>query len=97
VYAISAFIARGLDLGLIDGIIHTLAWIARGAAVAVSVIGDKWFIDNGVDTFAEKTWDLGLRLRSIQTGQLRQYVMFIVICTIALFLIATGWTWVMAG
>ena len=48
-------------------------------------------IDNLVDTTAEKTWDLGLSLRSVQTGQLRQYVMFIVVCTIALFIVATLW------
>jgi NADH-quinone oxidoreductase subunit L len=91
VLAISGFIARILDRGLIDGIIHALASIARGFSVFVSVFGDRWLIDNGVDTFAEKTWDFGLWLRNVQTGRLRQYVMFIVVCTIALFLVATFW------
>jgi NADH-quinone oxidoreductase subunit L len=91
VMAISAFVAHILDRGLIDGFIHFLAWLARGAAMFVSVFGDRWLIDNGVDTFADKTWDLGLSLRSLQTGRLRQYVMFIVVCTIALFLVATLW------
>ena len=36
-------------------------------------------------TFADRTWDLGLSLRSMQTGRLRQYVMFIVVGTIVLF------------
>ena len=70
---------------------HSLAWIYRGLAAIVSVVGDRWIIDNGVDTFAEKTWDLGLSLRSIQTGRLRQYVMFIVVGTIVLFVVASLW------
>jgi NADH-quinone oxidoreductase subunit L len=91
VFAASAFIAIVLDRGLIDGIIHTLALAAKGAALFVSVLGDRWLIDNGVDTFAEKTWNLGLSLRSLQTGRLRQYVMFIVVGTIALFVAASLW------
>jgi NADH:ubiquinone oxidoreductase subunit 5 (subunit L)/multisubunit Na+/H+ antiporter MnhA subunit len=90
-HAISAFIARTLDRGLIDGIINSLAWIYRGIAAVVSVVGDRWIIDNSVDTFAEKTWDLGLTMRSIQTGRLRQYVMFIVVGTIVLFVVASVW------
>jgi NADH:ubiquinone oxidoreductase subunit 5 (subunit L)/multisubunit Na+/H+ antiporter MnhA subunit len=89
--AVSGFIARTLDRGLIDGIIHTLAWFSRVCALAVSVLGDRWLIDNGVDTFAEKTWDLGIALRSFQTGRLRQYVMFIVVCTVVIFVVATLW------
>ncbi len=89
--AISRFIAFALDRGLIDSILHSFAWIYRGLAAVVAIVGDRWLIDNTVDTVAEKTWDLGLTLRSVQTGQLRQYVMFIVVCTIALFIVATLW------
>ncbi len=88
---ISKFIALWLDRGLIDTILHGLAYLCRGVAAFISVVGDRWFIDNSVDTLAEKTWDLGLSLRSVQTGRLRQYVMFIVVCTIALFIITTLW------
>ncbi len=88
---ISHFIARTLDRGLIDSILHAFAWIYRGLAAVVSVVGDRWIIDNGVDWFAEKTWDTGLALRSVQTGRLRQYVMFIVVCTIVMFVCASLW------
>jgi NADH-quinone oxidoreductase subunit L len=88
---ISKFIALWLDRGLIDSILHGFAYLYRGLAWIVATIGDRLIIDNVVDTTAEKTWDLGLSLRSVQTGQLRQYVMFIVVCTIALFIIATLW------
>jgi hypothetical protein len=32
---------------------------------------------------------MGLRLRHVQTGRLRQYVMFIVVGTVAIFLLAS--------
>jgi NADH-quinone oxidoreductase subunit L len=89
--AISRFIALVLDRGIIDSILHGFAYLYRGLAAVVAMVGDRFLIDNTVDTVAETTWDLGLSLRSIQTGQLRQYVMFIVVCTIALFIIATLW------
>jgi NADH-quinone oxidoreductase subunit L len=88
---LSKFVAVTLDRGIIDSILHGFAYLYRGLAAVVAVVGDRFIIDNTVDTVAEKTWDLGLSLRSVQTGQLRQYVMFIVVCTIALFIIATLW------
>ena len=63
----------------------------------MSVVGDRFIIDNGVDTVAAKTWDLGLALRTVQTGRLRQYVMFIVVGTVVLFLIASVWRYAVAG
>jgi NADH:ubiquinone oxidoreductase subunit 5 (subunit L)/multisubunit Na+/H+ antiporter MnhA subunit len=94
---IASFVATIVDRGLIDGIIHWCAAIAKGLSAVVSVVGDRFFIDNFVDTLAEKTWDLGLSLRSIQTGRLRQYVMFIVIGTVVLFLIASVWRYALAA
>ncbi len=91
VLQIGRFIAWVLDRGLIDGIIHTVAYVGRGLALVVAGVGDRWIIDNAVDTFAEKTWELGLSLRSVQTGRVRQYVMFIVVGTIVLFLVASLW------
>jgi NADH-quinone oxidoreductase subunit L len=88
---ISAFIAHIVDRGLIDSILHFFAWLYRQLSTVVSVVGDRWIIDNNVDRFAEKTWNLGLSLRSVQTGRLRQYVMFIVVCTIVLFVVASLW------
>ena len=50
-------------------------------------------VDGTVNWVAYKTWDLGLGLRTMQTGNLRQYVMFIVIATVALFvLISFRWS-----
>jgi NADH:ubiquinone oxidoreductase subunit 5 (subunit L)/multisubunit Na+/H+ antiporter MnhA subunit len=97
-HAISRFIAIVVDRGIIDSILHACAWIYRGLAAFVSVVGDKLIIDNLVDTFAEKTWDTALAMRSIQTGRLRQYVMFIVFGTIVLFIVASlCWRYAVAG
>ena len=63
----------------------------------MSVVGDRTIIDNFVDTLAEKTWDLALSLRALQTGRLRQYVMFIVIGAVVMFLIASVWRYAMAA
>ena len=54
-------------------------------------------IDNFVDTLAEKMWNLGLSLRGLQTGKLRQYVMFIVVGTIVLFAVASVWRYAIAA
>jgi NADH-quinone oxidoreductase subunit L len=85
---IAALVAKVFDRGIIDGIIHLSAYVTRGLSLVVSIFGDRFVIDNGVDTIAAKTWDLGLSLRSVQTGRLRQYVMFIVVCTVIIFIIA---------
>lgn len=89
--AISRFIARVLDRGIIDSFLHACAYTCRGAAQVVSVLGDRWIIDNNVNWFAAKTWNTGLALRALQTGRLRQYVMYIVIATVVLFVVASLW------
>jgi NADH-quinone oxidoreductase subunit L len=95
--AIGTLVAVVLDRGLIDGIIHVLAALGKGVAVIVSVVGDRFIIDNGVDTLAAETWNVGLALRNVQTGRLRQYVMFIVVGTVVLFLVASVWRYAVAG
>jgi NADH:ubiquinone oxidoreductase subunit 5 (subunit L)/multisubunit Na+/H+ antiporter MnhA subunit len=95
--AIGAFVAVVLDRGLIDGIIHLLASIGKGIAAIISVVGDRFIIDKSVDTVAAETWNLGLALRTVQTGRLRQYVMFIVVWTVVIFLVASVWRYAIAG
>jgi NADH-quinone oxidoreductase subunit L len=87
----SSFIAKTLDRGIIDSFLHFLALLYRALSAAVSIFGDKFLIDGFVDGIAERTWDLGLSMRSIQTGRLRQYVMFIVVGTIVFFVVASLW------
>jgi hypothetical protein len=46
-------------------------------------------VDGTFNTLGRSTWDLGLWLRRVQTGSLRQYVMFIVVGTVLLFVAIT--------
>lgn len=77
------------DRGVIDSILHGSAATCRGVSQVVDVLLDRTVVDGSVNGFARGTWDLGLWLRKIQTGSLRQYVMFIVVGTVVLF-VAVG-------
>jgi NADH-quinone oxidoreductase subunit L len=89
--AVSNFVANWIDRGLIDHFLLGLAWLYRVLSQVVAIFGDAFLIDGTVDRFAENTWNLGLSMRSVQTGRLRQYVMFIVVCTIVFFVVASLW------
>jgi len=73
------------DLTIIDSIVHSFAALAKGGAKVVDAVFDRTLVDGTVNTFASGTWDTGLWLRKIQTGSIRQYVMFIAVGTILLF------------
>ncbi len=57
------------------------------------VVADRGLIDGSANLFGSWTYSLGLGLRTVQTGRLRQYVLFIVIGALALFaLVTVFWT-----
>ena len=59
----------------------------RGLVAAVARLDDwidRLFVDGLVERIARGTYALGLRLRAVQTGNLRQYVMLIAVGTVAL-------------
>ena len=62
----------------IDAAIHASAWACRGMATIFDAVFDRALVDGAVNSFASWTWDFGLLLRRLQTGSLRQYVLFIV-------------------
>ncbi len=74
-----------IDRNIFDSIIHSSAAICKGGSKVVDAIVDRTLVDGTVNTLARGTWDTGLWLRKIQTGSLRQYVMFIAAGTILLF------------
>ena len=56
------------------------------------------FVDGLVNLTARWTYALGLRLRTVQTGNIRQYVMLIAVGTVALFvLMSLYWNYAIAG
>ena len=90
-------LAAGTDRELIDG-------VADGSARWVRVLSrfddwiDRLFVDGLVNGIAAWTYGFGLRLRAVQTGRLRQYVLLIAVGTVALFvLIALCWRYAIAG
>jgi len=82
-----ARLASWFDRGVIDGLIHGVAWAARQMAGLDAWI-DRTLVDGFVNATANATWSAGLELKKLQTGRLRQYVMFIAVATVALFMLA---------
>lgn len=79
-YVIDAFI---------DWLANFIAWFSR----QWDAIADRGVVDGFVNLFAGWTYSTGLSLRKLQTGQLRQYVVFIVVGAIAIFvLVSFVWT-----
>jgi NADH-quinone oxidoreductase subunit L len=75
--------------GLIDHLARGTVWFSK----QWEMIADRGIVDGSINLFANWTYSTGLSLRSVQTGQLRQYVMFIIVGAIAIFvLISFFWT-----
>ncbi len=79
-------------------------WLADNAARATVVVArfddwiDRLFVDGLVNLTARWTYALGLKLRTVQTGNLRQYVMLLAVGTVALFvLVSLYWSYATAG
>ena len=77
-----------IDTQVIDRFIHSLAWIAKRIA-SIDAWFDRVVVDGIVNLAGRATWKAGLELKRMQTGSLRQYVMFIVVGTVAIFVLAT--------
>jgi NADH-quinone oxidoreductase subunit L len=74
------------DRNVIDVIVDSMAVIVRLGARLDDVI-DRYFVDGLVNWSADRIYAIGVWFRGAETGQLRQYVLFIVICTVALFVL----------
>jgi proton-translocating NADH-quinone oxidoreductase chain L len=68
----------GFDRTVIDSVLHGAAAVTRAGSRVVDALFDRTLIDGMVNAFASWIWDFGLLLRKLQTGSLRQYVLFIV-------------------
>ncbi len=70
-------------------------WLADGAARLVAGVArlddwiDRLFVDGLVNLTARGTYAVGLRLRAVQTGNVRQYVMLVVVGTVVLFVLTS--------
>ncbi len=95
------FVARRIsqiDRDVIDWLIDRLAGVTKGFARLWDAVIDRGVVDGSLNTIASRTWKLGTSLHALQTGRIRQYVMFIAIATVALFITATlVWRYATAG
>ena len=85
------FIARRVaefDKKVIDRFIDGTAKATRVVSLIDDLI-DRYIVDGLINWCARRTFDLGITLRKVQTGNLRQYVMFIVIGTVTLFVLVS--------
>ncbi len=78
-----------LDQGIIDPILHGLASGVRFFSRGWECIVDRGVVDGTVNFLASKTYAMGLVMRRPQTGKLRQYVLYIALGTIAVFVLAS--------
>jgi len=76
------------DRKVIDGIINGLALGTRMLARVDDLI-DRYFVDGLVNLMAAWIFDTAIWSRGLETGRLRQYVMFIIVGTVALFIVIT--------
>jgi NADH-quinone oxidoreductase subunit L len=79
-------------------------WLADNLAYLVELLSrlddwiDRLFVDGLVNLVARWTYATGLKLRAIQTGNIRQYVMLIATATVTLFiLMSLYWNYATAG
>jgi NADH-quinone oxidoreductase subunit L len=94
---VASRVVADFDKKVIDRIIDGLG---RGTVVLARFddMIDRYLVDGLVNVMASWIFSFGLALRNVQTGNLRQYVMFIVVGTVGLFvLVSFYWSYAYAG
>ena len=94
--AISRWISQ-LDRRWIDGLVDGLARWTQGFARFWDWLVDRTMVDGLVNYLADRLYSLGISLRRAETGNLRQYVMFIAVGTVVVFAIASFWRYAFAS
>ena len=79
-----AHVLKWIDLYVIDGIIHGVAWLALRVSKWDGIF-DRNIIDGLVNVVGNTTYAVGAGLRRVQTGFLRSYVLFLVLAAIGVF------------
>jgi NADH-quinone oxidoreductase subunit L len=88
----------GFDRQWIDGFLDGTARLCVRLAQVWDRLADRLVVDGLVNVLAEWTYALGVSLHALQTGRIRQYVLFIVVGAIAIFvLISFFWSPSLAG
>jgi NADH-quinone oxidoreductase subunit L len=86
VHVVGRFVA-GFDRLVLDGILHGLSRLAVAVAHWDRLF-DEQIVDGLVNWTAKTTYAGGMGLKGLQTGQIRQYVMFIVLGVVGIWVLA---------
>jgi NADH-quinone oxidoreductase subunit L len=78
--------ARAFDTYVIDGLIHLVARCGM-AASTWSGRADRGVVDGLVNVLADVGYGIGSWLRTLQTGYLRSYVLFLALAAIAIWIL----------
>src|SRR5205085_1550647 len=83
-----AYGARWIDTHIIDGFVNGLG---RSGVLLSRWEGlfDARIIDGLVNVIADACYGVGGRLRAVQTGSLRSYVLFLALAAVAIFVVLT--------
>jgi NADH-quinone oxidoreductase subunit L len=80
--------ARWFDTRVIDGLVNNLARVGVLTSRLNGII-DACIVDGLVNVIARACWGVGSRLRAVQTGSLRNYVLFLALAAVAIFVVLT--------
>ena len=80
-------VISNFDRRVIDRIIDGLARFTRWVSSLWEKIADQIVVDGTVNLVASWVHSIGLSLRAVQRGRIREYVMFIILGTIVLFFV----------
>jgi NADH-quinone oxidoreductase subunit L len=83
---VAAHAARWFDTNVIDGVVNGVGRLG----VIVSRFGgiiDARIVDGLVNVIADACYGLGARVRAVQTGSLRNYVLFLALAAVAVFVV----------
>ncbi|PHS07513.1 MAG: NADH-quinone oxidoreductase subunit L [Blastopirellula sp.] len=84
------------DKQWIDRFLESLVFGTRRISGFLSTYIDKLCVDGLINGVASRCYSIGHGLQKIQTGSLRQYVMFIVVGTITVFVLLSFWSYAIA-
>jgi NADH-quinone oxidoreductase subunit L len=71
-------------VGIVNWFGRFWAWVSW-----VGGLADRYIVDGLVNLTADTIWEIGARLRNVQTGYIRSYVLFLVLAAVGLFLMLT--------
>jgi hypothetical protein len=77
---------RAFDARVIDGFVDGLAWLGKQTSRWDGLF-DAGVVDGLVNLTAGVVYAVGARLREVQTGSLRSYVLFLALAAVGIFVV----------